>query len=239
MKGGKSEIRSVVVVRWKSEAPFVIYGQIQRCRQAGRQERSVESGVNASEADSSKRIMSSYERQRVVRDAVQNYHESDNLGHVVEDSSIDDNVDENAKSIPCDKGLSGEDLTVAGNGQYDSPSFTYSIMDFPVLKSYILLVFLANRHKGIRKLARTEYPNLMNQFDLWHLAKILANKIKLSSKDYKRLKKIVSDKQFISDLMHTNWFLHTSNLEDFHNETLKYLPNRKHFSYAEHTLSLK
>ncbi|XP_063909811.1 uncharacterized protein LOC135127297 [Zophobas morio] len=168
-------------------------------------------------------------------------------------------------------------------------------------------VFLSDRHRGIRHLLRTKYSELNHQFDVWHMAKNLAKKIKTvekkapllaawkssivnhlwwaaqtcggdpdlliekflsvlhhicnihswegnrftacqhepiaeedaidvawlspKSNDFTMLKSIVDNKQFLCDLRHVNLYCHTGALESYHNERLKYLPKRSHFSY--------
>jgi hypothetical protein len=48
-------------------------------------------------------------------------------------------------------------------------------------------LFLSDRHRGIRKLIRTEYPDITHEFDVWHISKSLGKLIKASSKKAPRL----------------------------------------------------
>ena len=52
-----------------------------------------------------------------------------------------------------------------------------------------------------------------------------------TSAPYIALKKIVTEKLFLSDMQYFMDFLHTGNLEVFHSLLLKYVPKRLHFSF--------
>lgn len=50
-----------------------------------------------------------------------------------------------------------------------------------------IVLFLSDRHRGIRKLIRTEYPAITHEFDVWHISKSLAKLIKALSNKAPRL----------------------------------------------------
>ena len=48
-------------------------------------------------------------------------------------------------------------------------------------------LFLTDRHKGVRWLLRTKYPEITHEFDVWHLSKSLMKKFKGFEKKYPKL----------------------------------------------------
>ncbi|KAJ8885635.1 hypothetical protein PR048_011833 [Dryococelus australis] len=66
-------------------------------------------------------------------------------------------------------------------------------------------LLLSDRHKGIRYALETRFPNIENEFDVWHFSKSLAKKIKALDKKHPEIqawKASIIDK-FISILHHT------------------------------------
>jgi THAP domain len=49
-------------------------------------------------------------------------------------------------------------------------------------ESIPITLFLSDRHRGIGLLMRTKFPDIMHEFDVWHMAKSLMKKIQASTK---------------------------------------------------------
>lgn len=49
-------------------------------------------------------------------------------------------------------------------------------------KKLKVTLFVSDRHRGVRKLMRTKYPSITHEFDVWHLSKSLAKKLKAIGK---------------------------------------------------------
>ncbi|KAJ8897431.1 hypothetical protein PR048_002777 [Dryococelus australis] len=62
-------------------------------------------------------------------------------------------------------------------------------------------LFLSDRHKGIRYLLKTRFPNIEHEFDV----------------TYQALKKIILDKSFLKDIEHIKHYVYTGCLESYHN----------------------
>ncbi|KAJ8889175.1 hypothetical protein PR048_008669 [Dryococelus australis] len=133
---------------------------------------------------------------------------------------------------------------LAGDGQYDSPGFCakyviYSlvdlhrgiIVDFELLQKGMVKGDLEKNARGnlISNLTAKEnrYNAVLNEEEkskkLW---------LNSGSEAYYAPKKIVLDKSFLNDLEHVKHYVHTGNLESYHNVRLKYAPKRVHFSFS-------